>query len=278
MEDIVDSMRALGVDSGGVDHFHDPEYLSFVNCSAWCHTDSPYCNCTFSNTTSDSDDEELYDVPVEVIVLLSIFYITISAVAVVGNSLVIWIVAASRGMQNVTNYYIANLALADIVIGLFAIPFQFQAALLQRWILPHFMCPFCPFVQVLTVTVSVFTLTAIAIDRHRAILNPLSARPSKLRAKISIGVIWVASGMLATPIAAANRVTLVSHGDGARVKPFCQNVYMSKEAMMTYRWVLWVLQYLMPLCIITLCTRAWRCGCGAPRRPAPPRTRGTPTS
>ncbi|KAJ1528731.1 hypothetical protein ONE63_007121 [Megalurothrips usitatus] len=198
-----------------------------------------------------ADDEELYDVPVEVIVLLSIFYITISAVAVVGNSLVIWIVAASRGMQNVTNYYIANLALADIVIGLFAIPFQFQAALLQRWILPHFMCPFCPFVQVLTVTVSVFTLTAIAIDRHRAILNPLSARPSKLRAKISIGVIWVASGMLATPIAAANRVTLVSHGDGARVKPFCQNVYMSKEAMMTYRWVLWVLQYLMPLCIIT---------------------------
>ncbi|KAK3926754.1 Neuropeptide Y receptor type 1 [Frankliniella fusca] len=118
-------------------------------------------------------DEELYDVPVGIIVLLSIFYGTISAVAVLGNSLVIWIVATSRGMQNVTNYYIANLALADIVIGLFAIPFQFQAALLQRWILPHFMCPFCPFVQVLTVTVSVFTLTAIAIDRHRAILNPL---------------------------------------------------------------------------------------------------------
>lgn len=69
-------------------------------------------------------DEGLYDVPTEVIVLLSIFYGTISAVAVMGNSLVIWIVASSRSMQNVTNYYIANLALADIVIGLFAIPFQ----------------------------------------------------------------------------------------------------------------------------------------------------------
>lgn len=62
--------------------------------------------------------------PVGVIVLLSVFYGTISAVAVVGNSIVIWIVATSRSMQNVTNYYIANLALADIVIGLFAIPFQ----------------------------------------------------------------------------------------------------------------------------------------------------------
>lgn len=47
-----------------------------------------------------------------------------------------------------TNFFIANLALADVIIGLFAIPFQFQAALLQRWNLPDFMCPFCPFFQV----------------------------------------------------------------------------------------------------------------------------------
>lgn len=51
--------------------------------------------------------------------------------------------------------------------------FQFQAALLQRWTLPDFMCAFCPFVQAVSVNVSVFTLTAIAIDRHRAIINPL---------------------------------------------------------------------------------------------------------
>ncbi|KAG8265472.1 neuropeptide Y receptor activity protein [Homalodisca vitripennis] len=58
------------------------------------------------------------------IALLSVFYGTISVVAVVGNSLVMWIVATSRRIQNVTNCFIANLALADIVIGLFAIPFQ----------------------------------------------------------------------------------------------------------------------------------------------------------
>ncbi|XP_052133322.1 neuropeptide Y receptor type 1-like [Frankliniella occidentalis] len=163
------------LDADSAEPAHYLEHYAFLggNCSTWCQDDAPVlCNCTYGNLTV-ADEEELYDVPVGIIVLLSIFYGTISAVAVLGNSLVIWIVTTSRGMQNVTNYYIANLALADIVIGLFAIPFQFQAALLQRWILPHFMCPFCPFVQVLTVTVSVFTLTAIAIDRHRAILNPL---------------------------------------------------------------------------------------------------------
>lgn len=66
----------------------------------------------------------LYDVPAGIIALLSIFYGTISVLAVVGNSLVMWIIATSRRMQNVTNCFISNLALADIVIGLFAIPFQ----------------------------------------------------------------------------------------------------------------------------------------------------------
>ena len=67
-----------------------------------------------------------------------------------------------------TNLYIANLATADVIIGLFAIPFQFQvtysgcscscsfflacswhtdnlqAILLQRWNLPPFLCRSLP--------------------------------------------------------------------------------------------------------------------------------------
>lgn len=72
----------------------------------------------------------LYEVPGGIIILLSVFYGTISVVAVVGNFLVMWIVATSRRMQNVTNCFIANLALADIVIGLFAIPFQVRGMLI----------------------------------------------------------------------------------------------------------------------------------------------------
>lgn len=68
--------------------------------------------------------ETLYDVPTGMIVLLSFLYGSISVLAVVGNFLVMWVVATSRRMQSVTNCYIANLALADIVIGLFAVPFQ----------------------------------------------------------------------------------------------------------------------------------------------------------
>lgn len=101
---------------------------------------------------------------------------------------------------------VGNLAMADVIIGLFSIPFQFQAAVLQRWDLPRFMCPFCPFVQILSVNVSIFTLTAIAIDRHKAILNPLRARSSKHASKIIIGIIWLVALLFATPISYGLRV------------------------------------------------------------------------
>jgi hypothetical protein len=51
-------------------------------------------------------------------------------------------------MHTVMNVYIGNLAMADVIIAVFCIPFQFQAALLNRWDLPAFMCKVCPFLQV----------------------------------------------------------------------------------------------------------------------------------
>ena len=51
-----------------------------------------------------------------------------------GNGMVILIVLTSRRMQTVTNYFIANLALADVVIGLFSIPFQFQVNIYRDYV------------------------------------------------------------------------------------------------------------------------------------------------
>ncbi|XP_064459119.1 neuropeptide Y receptor type 2-like [Ornithodoros turicata] len=198
-------------------------------------------------------DSQLYQVPVEIIVLLSVCYGFISLVSVIGNIIVLWIVASCRRMKTVTNFFIANLAVADVIIGLFSIPFQFQAALLQRWELPEFMCAFCPFVQVLSVNVSIFTLTAIALDRYRAITSPLRARCcSKFNAKVFIGIVWIASSVVALPYAVALRVTLVfdtRSGDVSR--PFCINAVLPPFSWKIYNHVLVGLQYFLPLCVIS---------------------------
>ena len=115
--------------------------------------------------TGSSIGIEIYEVPITLTVIFSIFYAFIIVVAVVGNTLVIYVVFISSRMRTVTNFYIANLAFADVTIALFCIPFQFHAALVQRWDLPEFMCQFCPIVGVFSVNSSIFTLVAIALDR-----------------------------------------------------------------------------------------------------------------
>ncbi|XP_055627554.1 neuropeptide Y receptor type 1 [Toxorhynchites rutilus septentrionalis] len=221
-----------------------------------------YANNNSLNTSDIEivkEQDALYDVPVGIVVVLSLFYGTISILAVIGNLLVIWIVLTTKYMQNVTNMFIANLALADVTIGMFAIPFQFQAAVLQRWNLPEFMCPFCPFVQLLSVNVSVFTLTAIAVDRHKAIINPLRARKSKNVPKFVLSAIWVTSFALAAPTIFALRVvpvSIVSLGSTNETytnmtKPFCQVVNFEESEMLLYRYILTLVQYFIPLCVIS---------------------------
>ncbi|XP_047097988.1 prokineticin receptor 1-like isoform X2 [Schistocerca piceifrons] len=80
-----------------------------------------------------------------------------------------------------------------------------------------------------------------------------SARPTKLRARLSIAAIWCLSAALAAPMAAALRVTIVTEKIGEQwvSKPFCVNVHLSNKAMMSYRMVLFLVQYLIPLCVIT---------------------------
>uniref|UniRef100_A0A182QUV7 G-protein coupled receptors family 1 profile domain-containing protein n=1 Tax=Anopheles farauti TaxID=69004 RepID=A0A182QUV7_9DIPT len=205
------------------------------------------------------EDENLYKVPIGLLVLLSVFYGTISILAVIGNSLVIWIVVTTKQMQTITNMFIANLALADVTIGVFVIPFQFQAALLQRWNLPDFMCPFCPFVQLISVNVSVFTLTAIAVDRHRAIINPLRARTSKNISKFVISTIWMLSFALAAPMLFALRVRPVSYIALGGMNetytnitvPFCKVVNFEYAEIQLYRYVLVLVQYFVPLFVIS---------------------------
>ena len=84
------------------------------------------------NQTVELDDESsvntLYDVPVHLIVLLALAYGLVSLTAVIGNSIVLWFVVRSRKLRTVTNIFIANLAIADILIGALAIPFQFQVS------------------------------------------------------------------------------------------------------------------------------------------------------
>jgi hypothetical protein len=58
------------------------------------------------------------------LLVLSLLYGSISIISIIGNSLIIFTIIRSKRMRNVTNFFICNLALSDIIIGFLVSPFQ----------------------------------------------------------------------------------------------------------------------------------------------------------
>lgn len=97
--------------------------------------------------------------------------VIIAVLSIVGNVLVCWAVAINSTLKNATNYFLVSLAVADIAVGLLAIPFAITISI--GFETDFHSCLFLAcFVLVLTQS-SIFSLLAVAIDRYLAIKIPL---------------------------------------------------------------------------------------------------------
>ena len=202
--------------------------------------------------TNLTEEGILYEVPTGLVILLAILYGSISVMAVIGNGLVILVIVKNKKMQTVTNLFIANLATADVILGMFSIPFQFQAALLQRWIFADFLCSLAPYVLTMSVSLSVFTLTVIAIDRYFAVLHPLKPRFTKRSAVVVLTIIWLISSVSSLPEALFYKVKR-HYPSPDVVVPCCSMEWPAHPPNFAkiYRMYLLLAQYLLPLTVIT---------------------------
>ncbi|XP_047361889.1 5-hydroxytryptamine receptor 1D-like isoform X1 [Vespa velutina] len=114
--------------------------------------------------------------------------ILVAICAVFGNGLVIIVFGKEKKLRRRTNYYIISLATADLLVGLFAIPF----AILASIGLPTNLhaCLFTVSVLVVLCTISIFCLVAVSVDRYWAILHPMGYSRT-VRTKTAIGIICV---------------------------------------------------------------------------------------
>uniref|UniRef100_A0A3Q2R1W9 Neuromedin-K receptor n=1 Tax=Fundulus heteroclitus TaxID=8078 RepID=A0A3Q2R1W9_FUNHE len=134
------------------------------------------------------------------IALWSVAYITVLAVAVFGNLIVIWIILAHKRMRTVTNYFLLNLAFSDASMAAFNTLINFIYAAHGDWYFGEVYCRFHNFFPVTAVFASIYSMAAIALDRYMAIIHPLKPR---LSAKATLGVIfciWTLAVVLAFPL------------------------------------------------------------------------------
>ena len=127
------------------------------------------------------------------IILTSIFMITVSVVAVIGNFLVILAILWNKRLRTVCNFLFLNLAVADMLQGAIAMPLRLADQLNQTDNSPLIPCLVVIPLTVFLFGASNFNLALISLDRYLALrrpfIYPTLAEPR--RAAFIVAIFWV---------------------------------------------------------------------------------------
>ncbi|XP_066435570.1 galanin receptor type 1 [Eleutherodactylus coqui] len=205
--------------------------------------------------TNGSDEQPsvkpLLGIGIDNVITLVVFGI-IFALGVLGNSLVITVLARNKPgkPRSTTNIFILNLSIADLAYLLFCIPFQSTVYILPNWVLGEFICKFIHYFFTVSMLVSIFTLSAMSVDRYVAIVH--SRRSSSIRisrnALLGVILIWILSIAMACPVAYNQR--LIHRGNN---QTFCWELWPNQKQKKIYVVCTFVFGYLLPLLLISFC-------------------------
>ena len=184
-------------------------------------------------------------------IVLILLYSLTTLLAVVGNIIVIIVFTLGWRSRTDLRIFLINLAVADLIMAMFCMPFTFTFTMLGDWIFSAPMCPIVLYMQTVSVTVSVFTNMAIGIDRFWVVLYPLKSRITKSRSKFVIGAVWATSLIICSVQLWVGRANV----DGSTGRTECGedwNKTGSATMRMVYTFFILLSTYLIPLTILSL--------------------------
>ncbi|KAL4631307.1 alpha-1A adrenergic receptor-like [Arapaima gigas] len=138
----------------------------------WRNTSAELDRANASNGTAGSRSEHG---PVELAraVPLAMVLGAFIVFAIVGNILVILSVVCNRHLRTPTNYFIINLAIADLLLSATVLPLSATLEVLDYWVFGRLLCDIWAAVDVLCCTASIMSLCVISIDRYIGVSYPL---------------------------------------------------------------------------------------------------------
>ncbi|XP_016407234.1 C3a anaphylatoxin chemotactic receptor-like [Sinocyclocheilus rhinocerous] len=213
-----------------------------------------------SNTTllmhSHSDISTHYTVDIDAIMdNITIVLYTITVIfGITGNSLVIW-VAGMRLKPNVTNVWLDNLAVADLIFCFTRVTSLLKKLFYDYWPFGVFLCKFNGFFKYANMFCSVFLLAVISVDRALCIWRPVLTRERRTLCAarvVSVGV-WIVAVIFSSPYYVYRQVYL---GDNnlskcsLEVKEASKGDNSAKNALYSIRFLC---GFLLPFLVILCC-------------------------
>ncbi|XP_061089929.1 gastrin-releasing peptide receptor [Conger conger] len=134
-------------------------------------------------------------------IVIATVYGFLILIGLIGNIALIKTFCTVTSMRTVPNLFMSSLALGDLLLLITCAPVDASRYLVDKWLFGRVGCKLIPFIQLTSVGVSVFTLTALSADRYKAIVKPMDIQTSRATAKIFLraALIWIFSMILAIP-------------------------------------------------------------------------------
>ncbi|XP_013409099.1 octopamine receptor 1-like [Lingula anatina] len=140
-----------------------------------------------------------WDTPSKVILCISMAIFI--ALTITGNILVLTVIIKNKHMQTKTNAFIANLAVADLLVAIVDMPMALITVIEGDWVFGDTLCVLNGFTVVFFLTVSVHTLMYIAVFKYITITHPMSKVLTKTRVGYMIAAPWI-WGLIASSMGA----------------------------------------------------------------------------
>uniref|UniRef100_A0A672JL46 Neuropeptide Y receptor Y4 n=1 Tax=Salarias fasciatus TaxID=181472 RepID=A0A672JL46_SALFA len=189
---------------------------------------------------------------------LVLWYSVTMVLGLVGNIGLISIITRRREKVNVTSIFICNLSFSDILVCVFCLPFTVIYTLMDHWVFGSLLCRLVPFIQCVSVTVSVLSLVFIALERHQLIINPSGWKPSIPQAYMAVVLIWILAFFTSSPFLAFQLLTSEPYTNVILSQPphhqqACVEHWPSHQHRVAYTTWLLLFQYCGPLLLVLLC-------------------------
>ncbi|XP_028997741.1 neuromedin-B receptor [Betta splendens] len=186
--------------------------------------------------------------------VMTSMYVLIITVGLLGNITLVKIFVTNSAMRSVPNIFISSLAVGDLLLLLTCVPLDASRYFFEDWVFGEAACKLIPVIQLTSVGVSVFTLTALSADRYRAIVNPMDIQTTSavFWTCLKAVSIWLLSVLLAVPEAIFSQI--VSMQDNHNVTfvncvpyPMSNPMHPKIQSVMIF-----LVYFLIPLVVISV--------------------------
>ncbi|KAM6087560.1 PREDICTED: C-C chemokine receptor type 8-like [Chlamydotis macqueenii] len=117
---------------------------------------------------------DLENIPAFASTFFPVLYSLLFVTGLVGNVLVIWVLTVFKKVRAMTDVYLLNLAISDLLF-VFSLPFLVQYCIKSQWTFGNAMCKIISSAYFIGFYSSVFFITIMSIDRYLAIVRSVYA-------------------------------------------------------------------------------------------------------